>query len=58
MCRCVSEALALSSLIAVAGHKSPTVRAKIASHLDEVVEGGQARASLLANWALTERLFR
>lgn len=58
MVRCVSEARSINSLTALSSHKSNFVKAKVASHLVEILEGGSARAVLLNNWAVTEKLFK
>lgn len=58
MCQCTSESRCITALLSVANHKTPTVRTKVASHLDQMVSGGGLRSTLLNNWSLTERLFK
>ncbi len=58
MSRNVTEVRAIASLLACANHKSPTVRARVASHLDSIIESGTASQALLANWAFLDKLFK
>ncbi|MEW5296966.1 MAG: hypothetical protein WDW36_000208 [Sanguina aurantia] len=56
MTRSVSEARAVAALASCANHKSMHVRAKVASHLDELLE--VSGHSLVASWTPLERLFK
>ncbi|MEW5315874.1 MAG: hypothetical protein WDW38_007274 [Sanguina aurantia] len=56
MTRNVSEARAVAALASCANHKSMHVRAKVASHLDELLE--VSGHSLVASWTPLERLFK
>ena len=58
MCRHVTDTRALSSMMACSGHKSMHVRAKVASHMDDILEVTRSRSTLLNNWACLERLFK
>jgi hypothetical protein len=58
MTRNVSEPRAISALITCANHKSQHVRARVASHLDCIVECPGTKAALLSNWTCLERLFK
>eukprot|EP00955_Chlamydomonas_euryale_P038187 351018-Chlamydomonas_euryale.AAC.2 len=48
---------AISALVANATHKAPMLRAKVASNLDTILEGGVSTA-LQGNWACLEKVVR
>lgn len=63
MCRYVSESRAAASLIACAAHKAPTVRARVACHLDALVESlvgasSSGPGTLKGNASMLDRLLK
>lgn len=62
MCRNCGEARVVAALLACASHKGPTVRGKVAFHLDNHLEaiGGSptGRSALINNWPTLEKLFK
>lgn len=54
----VSECRAVTALLACSTHKGPYVRARVAFHLDELLEETKAHPALLSNSSVMEKLFK
>jgi len=53
MIDCCSETKVATALLAHVQHKSPQVRAKVASHLDSLMQGDHGMRLAGMGWALT-----